>query len=519
MQKSFDFVAYLENIKSINPSFDEGVLKVAYYGTNRNNSNITKDAFEDAILSLYNVPIVVNYKKAEDKLGGHDGHIEKTLDGESVQYIHDTQPIGVVPTGANTWWEKVKENGKEHEYFCVNVVLWKRQEAYAKLRKLGKINHSMEIDVLESHWDKRTEVIDKFIFTALCLLDESITPCFESSKLHLYTLNKEEFKQEFSQMVNELRTTTEAISWLNWGNEAPDNVLIEEQVEDDIVVVVSEIFETEKGGKEVDREKLEMALSEPKFALRGGLQKNKYTMFGCHEKSVFAIDMEDQKVKKMAYSIEEEEVAAEEEGGEAQKTEKYVIDFESAEEGKFNATFAIASEDSESAEEEIIEIIAEGIARLMGIGDLEDAFERMLASDSQLLAVSSEFEAKSIAKEAEFAELKEKFESLNAEFAKIEKEKAEKEKDEKEAEVEKAFAEVSKVLDKEDIDAWREKAKTIEDADAFILEMKMFALDVVVKNPDKKKFSRMGLTGEEETEKDNTTHWERLQARANKTNY
>lgn len=221
----------LTNIVSVNPSFDLGVLKVAYTGLNRNNSFISEETFEKCIKTIYNCPVVCNYNRETDSIGSHD--IEIVKDGNnSYKIINITQPVGVVPESAKYWWEDIVDDGVSHRYLCVEVLLWKRQEAYEHIKDNKVIKHSMEIDVENGSFVKEGYYdISEFIFTAFCLL-ESAEPCFESSALHMFSVD--DFKEQYSLMMKELKEfTVQSQSSLevdinNNGNKKGGEVLNEE---------------------------------------------------------------------------------------------------------------------------------------------------------------------------------------------------------------------------------------------------------------------------------------------------
>ena len=126
------FNSALKNIMSCNESFDQGVLRIAYHGENRNGSCISKEVFEKCLPSMYNVPVVANYMRDDDMIGGHD--IEIVRKDNFPKMVNITHPVGVVPESASNWWELVtEEDGIIHEYLCTDVLLWKRQEAYEKI--------------------------------------------------------------------------------------------------------------------------------------------------------------------------------------------------------------------------------------------------------------------------------------------------------------------------------------------------------------------------------------------------
>lgn len=198
---NLSYTSSLEKMVSINSSFDAGVLRVCYHGKNRNRSEITKDIFEKCIPTIYNCPIVCNYIREDDQIGAHDVEVVKTSKG--LKLVNVTTPVGVVPTGANYWWEKVEEeNGVVHEYLCVEVLIWKRQEAYEKLKEDGITSESMEITVKDGEMVDGYYRVYDFEFTAFCLLGTA-EPCFESASVRLF--EKDEFASMYSSMMSDLK--------------------------------------------------------------------------------------------------------------------------------------------------------------------------------------------------------------------------------------------------------------------------------------------------------------------------
>lgn len=193
------YTSSISNICENNSSFDSAKIRVAYPGLNRNGSYISKETFEKCIKSIYNVPVVCNYNREDDSLGGHD--IELIKSDKGIKLVNITQPVGVVPESAEYSWETVaEEDGTIHEYLCTDVLLWKRQEAYKKIKEDGITAQSMEITVIDDSDVDGIWHINDFEFTALCLI--GVEPCFESAAL---VFNKKEFSEEFSMMLQELK--------------------------------------------------------------------------------------------------------------------------------------------------------------------------------------------------------------------------------------------------------------------------------------------------------------------------
>ena len=195
------FASSLTDICEANSSFDKGVLRVAYTGKNRNKSYISKESFERALPSALNCPVVANYDVESDSIGGHDMGVVKDNSG-NLRLINYTSPLGVIPESGSYWFDTVEEkDGSLHDYLCLDVLLWKRQPIYPKIKKDGIVAHSMEITVKAGHMEDDIYVIDDFEFTAFCLLGEDVTPCFESSSLAVFSM----LKEEMSEMMQDLK--------------------------------------------------------------------------------------------------------------------------------------------------------------------------------------------------------------------------------------------------------------------------------------------------------------------------
>ena len=199
------FASSLEDICEKNSSFDRGILRIAYTGKNRNGSYISKADFEKCLPTMFNCPIVCNYNAEDDTIGSHDVSVAVDEDG-NMSIVNVTEPVGVVPESSVPYWETVGEDdGTVHEYLCVEVLLWKRQRAYKKIKRDGITSESMEITVKDGYIDKDTGffVIKNFEFTAFCLLGDGIEPCFESASLEVFS--NAGFKHQIEQMMCDLK--------------------------------------------------------------------------------------------------------------------------------------------------------------------------------------------------------------------------------------------------------------------------------------------------------------------------
>lgn len=207
---SLQFSSSLENIQDINESFSSALLRVCYTGRNRNNSNISKDAIIDAIPTMFNCPIVCNYDVESDTIGGHDMACVRTDSGE-LRLINLTDAVGVVPSEAKYHFETIVEkDGSEHEYFVTEAILWKRSPAYSKIVTDGIESQSMEITVKRGRMtDDGFFDIEKFIFTAFCVLGEDVEPCFESASVQMF--NYGNCKEQFTKMMEDFKKVTTSV--------------------------------------------------------------------------------------------------------------------------------------------------------------------------------------------------------------------------------------------------------------------------------------------------------------------
>lgn len=200
-QIKLTFSSGITELTGINRSFDLGRLKIAYHGRNRNGSSISKAAFEAAIPTMYNCPVVCNYLREQDEIGSHDVEFVKSDDG--IKMINVTTPVGVVPESAGWHWETHDDDGVEHEYLCTDVYIWKRQEAYQKIKENGITDESMEISVKAGHTDEDgTYIIDSFEFLAFCLLGTA-EPCYESAGLEVFSLH--DFRKAYEDMLADFK--------------------------------------------------------------------------------------------------------------------------------------------------------------------------------------------------------------------------------------------------------------------------------------------------------------------------
>lgn len=210
--------------KPINDSFTLAKCYVMSVGKNRKQLDITKEATEDALPTLFNIPVVGHLYQGEDgqwHMGGHDKELIKDENGK-YKFKRLTVPFGVVPNQENAHFEEILDkDGVKREYLVADVILWTSRfpELFdAAYNEEILFNESMEVDFLNvektaDHYLK----INKFQFNALCLLgksddaDYNVNPCFLSASVETYEFSeeqqwerlKQDFKNELAEVFSE----------------------------------------------------------------------------------------------------------------------------------------------------------------------------------------------------------------------------------------------------------------------------------------------------------------------------
>lgn len=214
-------VNFNAKIKPERPLNDEFLLCKCYtmaLNKNRNRSYISKQAADDAMGTLYNIPVIGHLYVDEEgnyHMGGHDVEIAKTEDGKYV-FRQLTVPYGVVPQQDNVHYEEVEEqDGTKNTYLVSDIILWVGR--YPELKeavydKNGTLfNQSMEISVNESEpleEDSNYTNILSYSYSALCLLGKSseeeyhVEPCFPSARVDVYDFSLDD---EFMNLMAQLK--------------------------------------------------------------------------------------------------------------------------------------------------------------------------------------------------------------------------------------------------------------------------------------------------------------------------
>lgn len=391
----------LTNLCDVNSSFDSGVLRIAYAGENRNKTCIEKATFERCLKTIYNCPIVCHYDRDTDSVGGHDMELVCSDDG-SMSLVNLTQPIGVIPESANVFWETVEEdNGVKHDYLCAEALLWKRQEAYKKIKKDGFSAQSMEIKILDGELVDEVYKINDFEFNAFTII--GCEPCFESASLN-FSQNAEEFKEQLSQMMQEIGTYYSQIAT---SNEVDNNNNTKEGGDEVLETQTNLVNENQEQGNEQYklesniRDELWRCLETVTIDKPWGVE-HKYCMvdYDAEQLSVYAWDTEDWLLYGFAYVLD----------GDAVK-----IDFDSKKRKKFDITdFEGGEQPDDEAVAPIQSLFNEMEERLTDNADMEAKYQT--ASDAIASMEKELGELRQFKAEADAMAMKAKRDEVFAEF-------------------------------------------------------------------------------------------------------
>lgn len=197
-----DSVLEIEDDNSI---FAKGKIMIGYCGRNRNYSDISEEVYLNS--NVLGVPIVANFIPEKNDFGGHD--IRVVNGKEDMDIFPATIPFGFVPESAKQWFTEEMVCGKKRRCFWTECLIWKRQFGFQKIADVKVVKHSMEIDVSDYTIDNEGYcVVNKMQFEALCLLGSDVEPCFENSRLELFSkaFTKSDFDKQFKEMMSQYRT-------------------------------------------------------------------------------------------------------------------------------------------------------------------------------------------------------------------------------------------------------------------------------------------------------------------------
>ena len=278
------------SIHKLNPEFSLCDIDVMYVDENRNGTDISKEVVEDALYSLYGVPIVGEWLEDEGRFGDHGEKIEITRD--KITFKVTTKPIGFVTKEAvenAEWVDKPLPNGHEVKTWLrlKKCILWTGRYEEAQSIIDDGTSQSMEVKFLDGNYlENGFFKPSKMIFSALCAI--GCEPCFEEANIRRAEYDLDSFRQEFSLMLD---------GYKKFENGSSNNQLNKE------------------GANKMILSKFVDALSQVKIE---GTENPKYALLNVTNSKVNVIDLEDYKAYAFDYAVTTED-----------ENDSLVIDFES----------------------------------------------------------------------------------------------------------------------------------------------------------------------------------------------
>lgn len=215
------FNAKITPVKPVNDEFTLCKCYVMAINKNRNLSFISKETADEALATLYNIPVIGHLYEDEDgnlHMGGHDYVLAKDKEG-NVFFKPVGVPYGVVPQQDNVHYEDVTEpDGSVRTYLVCDIILWTGRfpelcsAIYSEDLYFGQ---SMEINVDKYEplkEDTNYTNILSYSYSALCLLGKSddpekhVEPCFPMASVEPYefSLDDDKFSELMTRMKEEL---------------------------------------------------------------------------------------------------------------------------------------------------------------------------------------------------------------------------------------------------------------------------------------------------------------------------
>nr|DAQ00296.1 MAG TPA: Dynein light chain 2, General display, Leucine zipper, Hub.9A [Caudoviricetes sp.] len=201
----------IEIKRGLSPLFSKARVVVMHTGQNPNLSYFDKWVIEDAISTMKNIPIVGYFMEEEENFGDHE--MELAVKDNEIVYTTKTVPIGVIPEGAEFTWETITDkDGIAREYLVVtNALIWNRDDKMVNALKADDFGQSMEIVIEQSYNNNGVDYVDKFYFTALCVLgiDKNgagyVQPAFNDAKIQTYAQDDSVLSEDIKEMFKDFK--------------------------------------------------------------------------------------------------------------------------------------------------------------------------------------------------------------------------------------------------------------------------------------------------------------------------
>lgn len=306
----------ITNYEELNDELMRCKIRVMHTGENANGFNIDKSVINNAMDSIYYIPIVGEIVEYENGTSFGDHAIEEDVNGDMICH---TVPFGVV-AGKNDntiEWETI--DGKE--YFSVHGYLWRRYDLVDKFENQDEFYQSMEICINKSKKKRGRNIIDvtDFSFSALCILNKdvenwenSVEPCFEKANIQKFSKNNG-FMEAFAELKNKVET---------FSTKECGNMEDEKKIEDFIKEDEKEVEVSDDENKEVVESIDDKSSDDTDEGDKEDFSKDEPEEVEVNTKETFALTL-DETIKQIRQALSERKIEVEYWGEKYQENEFY----------------------------------------------------------------------------------------------------------------------------------------------------------------------------------------------------
>lgn len=225
-------------------------ITVMHDGINYNGSKFTLQDMKRAEESVKNIPILGYVLRDTDgNLDDFDGHnmetrVKDSDKGFEIETYYLEKPIGVVPESCNPRYEEI--DGLNH--LIVDGYIWKSYSngSYKLIENSSFKGVSMEIEVLDGHWNELESVYDitDYRYTGITVLGDMVEPAMgDTCKIQKYSACVD-YKEALADIYKEIYSLERKEDNME---EVKEEVVVEAQQEPE----VEEVIEHEEIKEEV----------------------------------------------------------------------------------------------------------------------------------------------------------------------------------------------------------------------------------------------------------------------------
>lgn len=225
-------------------------ITVMHDGINYNGSKFTLQDMKRAEESVKNIPILGYVLRDTDgNLDDFDGHnmetrVKDSDKGFEIETYYLEKPIGVVPESCNPRYEEI--DGLNH--LIVDGYIWKSYSngSYKLIENSSFKGVSMEIEVLDGHWNELESVYDitDYRYTGITVLGDMVEPAMgDTCKIQKYSACVD-YKEALADIYKEIYSLERKEDNME---EIKEEVVVEAQQEPE----VEEVIEHEEIKEEV----------------------------------------------------------------------------------------------------------------------------------------------------------------------------------------------------------------------------------------------------------------------------